>query len=287
MKAVYDRELHSYFTGMTGYVFGAFLLFFAGIYTMVINLKSGYSNFEYVLENMSFIFLIAIPILGMRVVAEERRQKTDQLLYALPIGMPRVILGKYLAMLTVIALPVGILCVYPLILSSFGSVTLGAAYAALLGFFLLAAALAAIGLFLSSLTESQAVAAGMCFGVMLLLYFIGHLTDYVPASAAASVRAFGILILIVALLVNWLTKNLTAALITGIAGEGALLVCYLTLRDRFAGLFAQVMNALSLFDRFDNFADGVLDFTAVVYFLTVIAVMLFLTVQSMEKRRWS
>lgn len=87
MTAIYQRELRSYFHGMTGYVFIAFLLLFSGIYTMFYNLSSGYPNFEYVLQAMTIIFLIAIPILTMRVIAEERRQKTDQLLYTLPVGM--------------------------------------------------------------------------------------------------------------------------------------------------------------------------------------------------------
>ena len=99
MTAVLRHELSSYFTNVTGYVFGAFLLLFAGIYTMVINLQSASPYFEYVLMNMDFIFLIIVPILTMRVIAEERRQKTDQLLYSLPLTMTQVALGKYLAML--------------------------------------------------------------------------------------------------------------------------------------------------------------------------------------------
>ena len=83
MTAIYRRELNSYFKGLTGYVFGAFMLLFTGIYCAIINLKSGYAGFEYVLNNASFIYIIIIPILTMRSVAEERRQKTDQLLYAL------------------------------------------------------------------------------------------------------------------------------------------------------------------------------------------------------------
>ena len=132
MNAVYRREIRAYFTGMTAYVFIAFLLLFAGIYTMAYNLTSAYPNFEYVLQSMSIIFLIAIPILTMRVIAEERRQKTDQLLYALPIGMTRVVLGKYLAMITVVAIPCVIMGFYPLILRSFGNVPLGTAYGTLL-----------------------------------------------------------------------------------------------------------------------------------------------------------
>ena len=113
MKAVFRHELSSYFTGMTGYVFGAFLLLFAGIYTMAVNLNAGLSNFEYVLSNLSFIFLIIVPILTMRVIAEERRQRTDQLLYSLPLSMTGVALGKYAALLVVFLVPTGIICLYP------------------------------------------------------------------------------------------------------------------------------------------------------------------------------
>ena len=130
MRAVFRHEVSSYFTNVTGYVFGAFLLLFAGIYTMAYNLRSGYTNFEYVLGSMSFVFLVIVPILTMKVIAEEKRQKTDQLLYSLPLSMTRVVLGKYLALLVVFAVPMVIVCLYPIVLGAFGSVYLPAAYSA-------------------------------------------------------------------------------------------------------------------------------------------------------------
>lgn len=287
MTAIYRRELGSYFHGMTAYVFIAFLLVFSGIYTMIYNLNAGYPNFEYVLQAMSIIFLIAIPVLTMRVVAEERRQKTDQLLYALPLGMTRVVLGKYLAMLTVVAIPCAIMGLYPLLLSTFGSVFLPTAYGTLVGFFLLSATLAAIGLFISSLTENQAVAAGLCFGVMLLLFFMADLSDLVPDSTGASLAALLVTVLAAAGLVRLFTRSTPAALVVAIAGEAGLFVAYLTASDAFAGLFGKLADGLSVFERFYVFANGVFDLTAVLYFLSVIAVALFLAVQSMEKRRWS
>lgn len=287
MTAIYRRELGSYFHGMTAYVFIAFLLVFSGIYTMIYNLNAGYPNFEYVLQAMSIIFLIAIPVLTMRVVAEERRQKTDQLLYALPLGMTRVVLGKYLAMLTVVAIPCAIMGLYPLLLSTFGSVFLPTAYGTLVGFFLLSATLAAIGLFISSLTENQAVAAGLCFGVMLLLFFMADLSDLVPDSTGASLAALLVTVLAAAGLVRLFTRSTPAALVVAIAGEAGLFVAYLTASDAFAGLFSKLADGLSVFERFYVFANGVFDLTAVLYFLSVIAITLFLAVQSMEKRRWS
>lgn len=287
MTAIYQRELRSYFHGMTGYVFIAFLLVFAGIYTMFYNLSSGYPNFEYVLQAMTIIFLIAIPVLTMRVIAEERRQKTDQLLYTLPLGMTRVVLGKYLAMITVVAVPCVVMAFYPLLLSTFGTVSFPTAYGALVGFFLLSAALSAIGLLISSLTENQAVAAGVCFGVMLLLYFMSSLSSFVPSSAGASLGALLVTILVIAVLVRVFTKSSAAALLVGVLGEGCLLGAYLAASDAFAGLFGRVVDGLSVFTRFDTFAEGMFDWTAVIYYLSIIAVALFLAVQTMEKRRWS
>ena len=168
MRAVFRHELSSYFTGVTGYVFSAFLLLFTGIYTMVYNLQSASVHFEYVLGSMSFVFLIIVPILTMRVLAEERRQKTDQLLYSLPLTMTQVVLGKFAAMLVVFAAPMAVICLYPVVLSAYGNVYLPAAYGAIVGFFFLGMALLAIGMYISSVTESQAVAAGLCFVVMLV-----------------------------------------------------------------------------------------------------------------------
>ena len=287
MTAVYERELRSYLNSMTGYVFAAFLLLFAGIYTMALNLRYGYSNFEYVLQNMSFIFLIAIPILSMRIISEDRRQKTDQLLYSLPLGMTRVVVGKFLAMVTVIAIPVAVLCTYPLLLSCFGTISYAAAYGAIFGFFLFASALAAIGMLVSSFTENQSVAAGICFGVMLLLYFMYDLSSYVSTTATASLAALMVLVLILAFLVRYLTKNTLASLGTAGAGIIILIISFFAAKSSFEGLFGKIMKGLSLFERYSSFGDGVFDLTALLYFLTVIAVCLFLTVQAMEKRRWN
>lgn len=287
MKAVFRHELNSYFTNVSGYVLGAFILLFSGIYTMVYNLNAAYANFEYVLGGMSFVFLIIVPILTMRVIAEERRQKTDQLLYSLPLTMTKVVLGKYAALLVVFLVPLAIVSLYPLILTAYGNVHLPTAYGAVAGFFLLGAALIAIGVFISSVTESQAVAAGLCFVVMLVNYYITSLANYVPTSAFGSLMACTILILLLALIFRLMTKNSLASLLVGLVLEGALLVYYARSSTAFEGLFAEIMENLSLFERFYGFVDGVFDLTSVVYFISVIAFFLFLSVQSMEKRRWS
>ena len=287
MIAIFRRELIGYFICLTGYIFAAFSLLFAGIYTMAINLKGGYANFEFVLSNMAFVFLIIVPILTMRVMAEEKRQKTDQLLYSLPLGMGKIVLGKYLAMLPVIAAPLCVMGLYPLLLGSFGNVSYLLCYGALLAFFLLGATLAAIGLFISSLTESQAASAGLCFAAMLLLYFMDDLSGYVSAGAAGSYIALALLVLAIGAVLWFLTKNAVFAAGLSLLGEAGLLLWYKLKSDAFAGLFPKFMKALSPFARFSGFVNGTFDLTAVVYFLSVLGVFLFLTVQAMEKRRWS
>ena len=287
MKAVFRHELAGYFTGLTSYVFGAFLLLFGGIYTMVICLNAGSANYEYVLTNLAFLFLIVVPVLTMGAIAQEKRQKTDQLLYSLPLSMTGVTLGKYLAMLVVFLLPVGILCLYPILLSAFGSIYLPAVFSTAVGFLFLGAALLSVGLFLSSLTESQGVAAGLCFVVLLVCYFLPDLTGYFSTSALASFAAFTAVVLLVGLIFRLMTQNtpVSVALISVL--EIALLLGYVLGGDSFAGLFPTLVEKLSLFDRFYDFAEGIFDVTTLVYFGTVILVFLFLTVQSLEKRRWS
>lgn len=287
MSAIFRHELSAYFTNVTGYVFGAFLLLFSGIYTMVYNLNMALANFEYVLGGMSFVFLVIVPILTMRVLAEERRQKTDQLLYSLPLTMTKVILGKFAALLAVFLLPVAVISLYPIILSAFGNVYLPAAFSAIAGFFFLGAALIAIGMFISSVTESQAVAAGVCFAAMLLNYFLADLANYVSTSAFASFAACTVVIVLLALVFYLMTKNSAMALLIGILLEAALAVAYMFGSAKFEGAFPAVMKQLSLFERFYGFVSGVFDVTSIVYFITIIGVFLFLSVQSMEKRRWS
>ena len=286
MTAVFRHELSSYFKSVSGYVFGAFLLLFAGIYTTDINLNAGLTNFEYVLDYMCIIFLIIVPILTMRVVAEER-QRTDQLLYSLPLTMTEVVLGKYGALLVVFLAPMAVIGVYPLILSAFGNVYLPAAYSAWLGFFLLGAALLAIGMFISSLTESQAVAAGLCFLVMLVNYFITSLAGFISTTAFASFASFTVVILALAGIVWFMTRSGLASGVLALVLEAVLLFFYAGDTSAFEGFFPEVMENLSLFDQFYQFVNGVFDLRAVVYLLSVSGLFLFLTVQSLEKRRWS
>lgn len=287
MIAVLKHELRLYFHSLTAYVFGAFLLAFVGIGAMLYNIQAAVSNFEFVLSFGSLVFVVIVPILTMRVIAEERKQKTDQLLYALPITTTQVILGKYLALLVVYLIPLALISLYPLLFAQFGEVYLPTSYGSILAFFVLGAALIALGVFISSLTDNQGFAAGIGIAAILLNYYSVSLSEYISSTAFGSLAALCVLVVLLAMLVKYLTKNETLAYF----GAGGLLVLimgfYMYDSTQFEGLLPQVMANLSLFERFYVFVNGVFDMAAIVYYLTAIVFFLFLAVQSLEKRRYN
>lgn len=287
MSAIYRRELKSYFCGMTGVIFMAFLLLMTGIYMTVYNFGMGNPAFEYCLPGISIVYLLAVPVLTMRSVAEEKHSRTDQLLYSLPMSITSVVLAKYLAMVTVLALPIGVMCLYPLILCMYGTVSLTASYSAVLAFFLLGAALIAIGMFISSLTESQVIAAVISVAVFLLCYLMSGISTLIPATPGASLAGFLVISVLAGIVVQLMIRNsLVSVGVTGVLAAGFVGV-YLRDSSVFANTVPEILASLSLFDRMTTFINGMFDMTAVVYYLSVAGLFVFFTVQSLEKKRWN
>ncbi len=287
MTAILKHELRTYFHSLTAYIFGAFLLIAVGISAMRYNIDAAVSNFEFVLNFCSLIFAIIVPILTMRVLAEERRQRTDQLLYSLPITTTQVIVGKYLALLTVYLVPLVIISLYPLIFRRFGDVYLLTAYGSLLAFFLMGAALISLGLFISSLTDNQGFAAGIGVAVILFNYYSVSLSEYVSATAMGSVIAMCVLLLLIGAVIKHLTGSEDLGYGFSIVAILILGLVFFFRAESFEGLLPSIMSALSLFDRFVTFVNGSFDLTSIVYYLSVIGLFLFLSVQSLEKRRYN
>lgn len=286
MTAIYKKELKSYFTSMTGYICMAFMLIVIGIYYAIINLSSGYPYFGYTLSCVMILFLLMTPILTMRILAEERSHKTDQLLLTAPVSLWKVVVGKYLAMVTVFGLAILITCLYPLILTRFGTVSLPMAYTAVLGYFLYGAACIAIGLFLSSITESQVIAALLTFFVLLLFYIVGAITDSLPGTAVASFAIWAFVILFAAWLIYNLTAQAKIAIAAGVLAEIANLVIYLVKSEWMAGSVAKALGAFDMTAFFSDFGSGIMDLTGIVYYLSIIVFCIFLTIQSIQRRRW-
>ena len=287
MRAIFQHELRGAFQGLAAYLFCAFLLVFVGVGAMIYNIQAAVANFEYVLQFVCIGLVVIVPVLTMRSFAEERRQKTDQLLYSLPLGTWDIVAGKYLALVTVFLVPMVFISAYPLLFSLYGEVYLPSAYGSLIAFLLLGAALIAAGIFVSSLTESQGFAAGIAIAAFLLNYYSVSLAEQVSATALGSLLALGVTALLLALLIRALTRN--AALAWGVGGVCALaaLVVYLIDAAKLEGLLPTLMEKLSLFERFYPFVNGIFDWTSVVFYGSVIVFFLFLTVMSLEKRRYN
>lgn len=287
MTAIYKREMGSYYNTMYGYLIGAVLLLFEGVFIWLLNISGAYTEVHYSLSYLCFVLLLAVPVLTMRTFAEERRNKTDLLLYSLPLNSWQIVLGKFFAALSVMLIPMLLILIYPLLLGAFGNINYTAVYGSMLAFVVLTAALISIGVFISSLTENQAVSAGITVAVMLLLYFLDALAGYVSSSAAASLAAFIVVSAVIGAVVWFITRNATFAGGITVLLCAASIVGYVFAADSYAGLFPDVIASMSLFGRFSAFLDGLFDVGALVYMLSVTAVFLFFTAQSVEKRRWS
>ena len=190
MFAIYKKELRSYFNSFIGLLFIGVTLFFLGLYYTVYNLLYGYPYYSYVISSTSFLFMIAIPILTMRILSEERHNKTDQLILTAPVSVGGIVMGKFLALVTIFAIPTGITCVYPWLLKSYGSVQWGDSYLSILAFFLSGVASIAICVLISSVTESQVIAAVLSFGVLFLGYMMSSICSIISAGTGAVLQVF-------------------------------------------------------------------------------------------------
>ena len=287
MGAIFRHELRNYFHSLTAYVFGAFLLAVVGLGSVLYNLQAAVSNFEFVLSFASIIFVVIVPILTMRTLAEERRQRTDQLLYSLPITTTQVVLGKYFALLVVYLIPLAVVSLYPLLFSRFGEVYLPTSYGSLFAFFMMGAALLAVGMFLSSLTDNQGFAAGIGIAAILLNYYSVSLAEYTSSTAMGSLIALYVIALLLGVVIHNLTRNENLAYGVTLVLIAALSVAYFVNSSAFEGLLPDIMTKLSLFRQFNSFVNGAFDLTAIVYYVSVMGFFLFLSVQSMEKRRYN
>ena len=234
MSAIFKRELHGFFTTATGYVFLAVFYALATFMFVVVNLSGSTTDVGSLFSTLMLIWVLLIPILTMRLFTEENHQKTDQLLLTAPVKLFDIVWGKFLAAMALFGIAVAIVVFFSLVMAGIGTVDFWPTVGSFVGMGLLGGALISIGLFISSLTESQVVSAVASFFIMLLLYLV----DTISSLANNSV---------------------VTAIVTNI----------------------------SIFDRFQNFALGVFNIADTVYFISVAAIFLFLTVRLLEKRRWA
>lgn len=234
MGAIFRRELLAYFTTPIGYIFLA--LFYAGsaLFFNVTALDRGSANMASIFTLLIYVLLVAIPILTMRTLSEEKNQKTDQCLLTAPVSLGGLVIGKFLAAFLIYVMAVAITLVYAVVISAFAKPDWLVVTGNITGFLLLGCAFIAIGIFVSSLTENQVVSAIISFAAMLLCYLLSTIANMIP--------------------IEWLAK---------------------------------IIVGLSFVDRYTGFTYGLFDLSNALFFISVTAVFLFLTVRVLEKRRWS
>ena len=255
---------------MVGFVFLAFFLAIVGLYTWAGNLSQGIGNFEMTLGNMTFIFVILIPILTMRIVAEEKKQKTDQLLYTSPISLTKVILGKYIAVMILFTIAILVIALYPLLIHMYGQdVRLSLAYSSLIGFYLLGAANIAVGLFISSLTESQVIAAVVSFIVLLLSNMLTSIASMLPTDALSQALILTVAWIVVCVIAYNMMKNITVTAILAVIGEVVVWGIYIAKSAVYENLLSKVADAFAITSRYSDFELGILKYDAIVYYISV------------------
>lgn len=287
MTAIFKREFKSCFTGMIGWVIAAVSLFFLGLYFTNRNLLYASSDFASVLYTMTMILLFLLPAISMRSFAEERKNKTDQLLLTSPVSIPAIVAGKFLAELAVFALPLAAAVVMPLLLQAFGTVSLVAAYSALLGYLLLGGACLAVGTWISALTENQILVYLATFGALLVAYLMNGIQTMFTTGNLLAFVVFMIVLLVASVLVGVICKRLAAGAVVFCAGAVVLFVLFQLRPAWLLAAFNAVLSALALFEPFKDIVGGMFSIPAIVYYLSVMGLFLFLTGQALARRRWN
>ncbi len=249
MIAVFKREFKSYFTTPVGYIFLAAFYFFLGLYFYMIY-ASGSPEIGAVIISTYSVAVFAMPVITMRMMSDDRRQKVDQALITAPVKLSGIVLGKFFAAFSVFALAFAPTVIFEIIIASKVSVNVLSYIYALLGILLLGGALIAIGMFISSLTESPALSAILTLVINILVLYMSNFASMVTVPEGSETFFGKVWEKIVELFVTFLEK---------------------------AGFISVV----------ENFAENVFSVVDIVYFLSIIVIFIFLSVRSLEKRRWS
>ena len=211
---------------MIGPVFIAALVLVTGIYFMVYNMNVGYPYFAYTLSASAIVFVLTVPLLTMRSFSEERHSRTDQLLLTAPVSVAQIVLGKFFSMAAVVAIPCIIFCLCPLIIKSTGTAYFFVDYSTIFVYFLIGCTYVAIGMLISSMTESVIIAAVGTIITLLLINLSNGLSTYIPNTASVSLIGCFVLLLLLVIIVYVMTKSKAASGGLFAGGAGILFVLY-------------------------------------------------------------
>lgn len=287
MLAIYKREMRTYLQTPIGYIFSSLFLLVAGLLFVLGNLFNLSPNYAPFLSSILFIFLLVIPVLTMRLMTDEKRLHTDQLLLTSPVRITSIVLGKFFAAVTVFLVTMAITSLYPIIMSFYGDIDGWESVGSYIGFILLGCSFISIGLFISATTENQVIAAIVTFVALLLSWFMDFIAQGIPTDPTS---AFIFVCAIIVGITVWLyfsTRNLLVPIVISLISIGVALVIFLVDQALYIGFIAKLLSWLSLVNRYNSFPRGILKFDAIIYYLSVCVLFVFLTVRLVEKKRWS
>ena len=286
MMAFYKRELRSYFNGLLGWLVIAVLLLASGIYSAVTNLVGGTTDFSYIVRSMAEPVAVIVPLLAALTFTTENRHGNSLWLASLPTSALQMRLGKYLAALTLLTIPTVFLMIYPPLLENYGPLSYGAAYTALLGYWLMNAALLAVCSVIACCIKRVWVT--LLVGELLSLFLLTLFSLVVTVFVYLPIVAFLLCVCMVAesVTVRCIKTKKKSPLIVGGGIAVALTVLYILCPTFYSVFLAKALSAVSLFERLDGFCAGRLDLPATVLYLSVCALSLFVLSVLPAKRYW-
>ncbi len=286
MNAVFKKELHTYFNTLSGYVFLGFFVLINAYFFSQINIGGGNSDYSSTLTYTFSMFLILIPVLTMRLFAEEVRQRTDQLLYTSPISVWKIVFGKFFAAASVFLIGTAVTALFPVIMSYYGEVNFTQTFSCFLGYFLLGAALISVGLFISVLTDNQIIAAVGTFAAVFFILMMDGIIKSMPDDPFSSAVFTAMVIIFISFVLYSGTKNIIVSVIFSVICIVAEAGVYLYDNSVFESLIAKTLEWFSVVNHFESFYMGIFKLSDIVYYSSFIFVFLYVTVNTIEKRRW-
>ena len=287
MVAIMIREFRTYFQTPLGYIFMGLFLLVAGFFFTFGNLLSDSSYYTSFLGNILFLYLFAVPLLTMRLLSEERRQRTDQLLLTSPITVTQIVLGKFFAAMLVFIVTLLITVLYAVVVGIFGDLAVWQTVGGYIGFILLGSSFIALGVMVSALSENQVSAAFFTFFALLFIWFLNLVKSIAPADPTSSTIFAAAFVLGLAGFFFANTRSWIASGAMLLVGAGVLVLLHFVHPSFYDGLIDDVLSWFSLLDRFDPFTLGLLKLQEVVFYLSFTTIFLFVTVRLVEKRRWA
>lgn len=287
MLQILSKELKSYFHSSASYIFLFVFLLISGIFFTLSNLMPGNGYYTDIVYSMIFVFLFLVPILTMRIIANETHEKTDQLLLTSPLRIWEIVVGKFLASTIVFLIGVIITFIYPLILKKLGSFPVGETIGAYIGFVLVGLCFISIGTFISALTENQVTAAVATFGTLFIIWILDWIGSGLPTSTLSGVIFAEILVAIIALFLYYNAQNVIISASSLVIGSLIVLGIYIKNKSLYDGFIVKFVDWFSLIKRYEPFNMGMLSAGSIAYYISFCAFFILLTINVIDRRRWS